>query len=110
MTTELDYDDLDIDNLTIGEIDLAVLGRAFWLLRGYFDKAAGEYAPDAANRHSMRTIVLEYMSAKGPYRAERNIAMRMVFDEMTSAPGFISKVEKILGQQLGYKYGKHEES
>lgn len=95
----------DFDKLTIGEIDLAVLGRAFWLLRTYFSKAT----EDGQANEPLRKMVIDYLTDKGPYYAERNIALQMVFDEMLAMPQYLREVEKILGERLGLNDEELEE-
>lgn len=110
----MDYDevcDLDLDKVTIGEIDLAALARAFKVISFYFsntgtDKIENEQKDGNSERLTM--LFFNYMTHEGPCMIERQLALRMVFEVSLLAPAHTEAVEKIIGPLTEFE-NEHED-
>lgn len=95
------------ENITIGELNLAVLGRAYRIIRMFTDRPV-EGGGNKDRRESgdkkglsLRMAFFNWLSDDdSPYAKERAIALRMLFDEILEAPEYLKKVDKILRRQF----------
>ncbi len=97
--------DSEIQNKRIEEIDLAMLARYFRILDRFtgLEDIAAEKRKDGDEESlnvSIRDRLLNYLVCNGKYYVERQIALRMMFESILTAPIYLANVEHILGLQL----------
>ncbi len=91
-----------LDRVTIGELDLAALCRAYGIIRIFFSmprKNRGRENNDG--REALRRRIAEYLLWEGPGKNERELALRMVFEEELEAPRRRAIAAKMYGKRLG---------
>ncbi len=95
-------------NKTIGELDLAVLGRTYRLIRMYLDTPADPFRENGEGRPSLRYRLSEHILCDGPYSTERTLALMIVFEEQMGQSAYMKKVERTLDKVFGIDYEEQE--
>jgi hypothetical protein len=100
----LTMSDFDIDNARIEEIDLGVLAKYFKVLDRFFNSEDisdvhedGEQPSVASTKSRLIDFLL---CSRMNHYIERQIALRMMFDNISSAPQCIAEAERVLGIRL----------
>lgn len=85
-SSEDDYG-TDLDAVRIGDINLVALGRAYRIIRMHSGKTVRDLdGPEGETGDSaLNSLFLQWLFDEGPTRMEKEIALRMLFDEMFDA-------------------------
>jgi hypothetical protein len=104
VTADFIIDNLGIDNTRIENIDLGLLARYFKILDHYFnskfiaeDVEVGNEQPSVT---STKNRLIDFLLCNTDHYAERQIALKMIFDNILAAPQYIAEAERALGISL----------
>lgn len=94
-----------MDMLRISELNLPALGRAYRMIRIYMypdhDVAHSGRGRDSDEKDlAMCKAFVNWLFADGPYRKEKDIALRIILEEQLEAPAMEKIMDQILGETL----------
>jgi hypothetical protein len=103
-TADFIVDDLGIDNTRIKEIDLGLLVRYFKILDHYFNSKYPAEDVEVGNEQpsvtSAKNCLIDFLLCNTGHYVERQIALKMIFDNILAAPQYIAEAERALGISL----------
>lgn len=99
-----------LDDVRIGEINLATLGRLYRFLLKVTEhrESRGKREESPAESKAVDDAML-YMLGDGPNKAERDIALRMMMEEIFDAPRRMEVAKRVLAHKYGIADEKEKE-